>query len=46
MQVQEILCKHCKDQYICKSVAGKKIHRDQCVKCYDDSVRYIYIIKH
>ena len=26
-------------QNITKSVAGKKVHRDQCVKCYDDSVR-------
>ena len=37
------LCKHFIDQYISKSVAGRKIHRDQCVKCYDDPVRISYI---
>lgn len=41
MSDQQVLCKHCIDQYISKSVAGKKIHRDQCVKCYDDAVRII-----
>lgn len=41
MEEHKELCKHCIDQYICKSVAGKKIHRDQCIKCYDDSVRNI-----
>ena len=38
MSEQEVLCKHCNEQNICKSVAGKKVHRDQCVKCYDDPV--------
>ncbi len=39
MSEKELLCKHCTPQNITKSVAGKKVHRDQCVKCYDDSVR-------
>jgi hypothetical protein len=50
MSEKPLLCQHCIAQNITKSVAGRKIHRDQCVKCYDDSVRliiykYNYIIK-
>ena len=44
MSEQPLLCQHCIDQNISKSVAGRKIHRDQCVKCYDDSVRIIIYI--
>ena len=47
MSDKPLLCNHCVDQYISKSVAGRKVHRDQCVKCYDDSVRFlIYIYFH
>ncbi len=44
MSEQPLLCQHCIDQNISKSVAGRKIHRDQCVKCYDDSVSIIIYI--
>ena len=35
------LCVHCVKENITYSVAGKKLFRDQCQKCYDDSVSYI-----
>jgi hypothetical protein len=35
------LCVHCVKENITYSVQGKKVHRDQCQKCYDDSVSYI-----
>ena len=38
MSEESVLCQHFVDQYLSKSVAGKRIHRDQCVKCYDDPV--------
>ena len=38
MEGEHLLCEHCTEKNICKSVAGKKIYRDQCSKCYDDSV--------
>ena len=39
MEGEKIFCEHFIDKNVCKSVAGKKIYRDQCSKCYDDSVR-------
>lgn len=33
-----LLCVHCVDQYFLKNINGKKIIKDQCIKCYDDSV--------
>ena len=39
MEGEKIFCEHFIDKNITKSVAGKKIYRDQCSKCYDDSVR-------
>ena len=39
MEGEKILCEHCTEKNICKSVAGKKIYRDQCSKCYYDAVR-------
>ena len=41
MENEKIFCEHFTDKNITTSVAGKKIYRDQCSKCYDDSVRYI-----
>ena len=41
MEGKKLFCEHFTDKNITKSVAGKKIYRDQCSKCYDDSVRYI-----
>jgi hypothetical protein len=38
MEGEKIFCEHFNDKTITKSVAGKKIYRDQCSKCYDDSV--------
>jgi hypothetical protein len=35
------LCVHCVKENITYSVQGQKVHRDQCQKCYDDSVSYI-----
>lgn len=32
------LCEHCKNESISYSVAGRKVYRDQCLKCYDDPV--------
>ena len=39
----EIECPHLNTDVI-YSVAGKKIYRDQCLKCYDDAVKKYYII--
>jgi len=33
-------CEHFNEQNITFSVAGRKIYKDQCMKCYDDSVRF------
>ena len=46
MEGEKIFCEHFNDKNITKSVAGKKIYRDQCSKCYDDSVwnKKTYII--
>ena len=33
-------CEHFNDQNITFSVAGRKIYKDRCMKCYDDSVRF------
>ena len=41
MEGEKLFCEHFTDKNITKSVAGKKIYRDQCSKCYDDSVRFI-----
>jgi hypothetical protein len=38
MEGEKIFCEHFNEKNITKSVAGKKIYRDQCSKCYDDSV--------
>ncbi len=43
MEGEIIFCEHFNDKNVCKSVAGKKIYRDQCSKCYDDSVRNILL---
>ena len=48
MEGEKIFCDHFNEKNVCKSVAGKKIYRDQCCKCYDDSVSKInnlYILK-
>lgn len=38
-----ILCVHAWKENITYSVAGKKVYKDQCMKCYDDSVsNFIY----
>ncbi len=39
-----LLCVHCVDQYILPELNGKKINKDQCIKCYDDPVTNIYKI--
>lgn len=43
--MQSTLCQHCTYQNITYSVAGKKIYRDQCLKCYDDAVSKKFFIK-
>jgi hypothetical protein len=35
----ENLCEHFTENNITFSVAGRQIFKDQCMKCYDDSVR-------
>ena len=35
-------CEHFNDENITYSVAGRKIYKDQLMKCYDNSVR-LYI---
>ena len=35
------LCVHCVKENITYSVAGKKVFKDQCQKCFDDSVSNI-----
>ena len=39
----ETECPHLTSDII-YSVAGKKIYRDQCLKCYDDAVNNNYFI--
>ena len=43
MEGEKLFCEHFNDKNVCKSVAGKKIYRDQCSKCYDDPVRNEYL---
>ena len=37
VKTNEIECPHLNSEVV-YSVAGKKIYRDQCLKCYDDAV--------
>ena len=41
-----LLCAHCIEPYIFNLKEEKRIFKDQCIKCYDDPVRYkiIYFI--
>lgn len=41
-----ILCVHCVDQYLLKNLNGKKIIKEQCIKCYNDQVSFSLTIIH
>ena len=38
MSEKPLLCVHCVDQYLLNNIDGKRINKDQCIKCYDDPV--------
>ena len=38
MSEKPLLCVHCVDQYLLNNINGKRINKDQCLKCYDDPV--------
>lgn len=41
---KSLLCVHCVEQYLLTEINGKRINKDQCLKCYDDPVNNIYNI--
>ena len=36
--MESSLCQHCTYENITYNIAGRKVYRDQCLKCYDDPV--------
>lgn len=36
-------CPHLNSENVTFSVAGKPLHKDQCVRCFDDPVIYILL---
>jgi hypothetical protein len=46
MSEKQLLCVHCVEQYLLNSIEGKRINKDQCLKCYDDPVSSKFIIIH
>lgn len=45
--MESSLCQHCTYENITYNIAGRKVYRDQCLKCYDDPVspKKIYNLK-
>jgi hypothetical protein len=37
------LCVHWVDLYLSRSIEGKKIFKDQCTKCYNDAVNFLFL---
>lgn len=46
MSEKPLLCVHCVDQYLLNNIDGKRINKDQCLKCYDDPVSLYFKIIH
>ena len=46
MSEKPLLCVHCVDQYLLNNIDGKRINKDQCIKCYDDPVSLTFKIIH
>ena len=40
----ELLCVHCVDHYLLDKIDGMKVHKDQCMRCYEDQVKYFFLI--
>ena len=43
---KELLCVHCVDQYLLDKIEGKKIYKDQCMRCYEDPVKYLLFLNY
>jgi hypothetical protein len=37
------ICVHCTEQYLVEDIKGKKIFKDQCTKCYNDAVNFLFL---